>query len=161
MLSIARTIAMIGIGTRKNIVAPGTVASFNALFIFLITRLVTGNTGASWWYLMAVYAVVAFWATTVMLRESGERDPSWIVVDEWVAVWFMCAALVTAPWYMLVVAVGLFRLFDIYKPGIISWAERLPGAWGVLADDYVAAAHVIFLFKIVPIWQWVSSVILR
>ena len=32
----------------------------------------------------------------------------------------------------------LFRVFDIVKLGPVGWAERLPGAWGIIADDLVA-----------------------
>ena len=32
----------------------------------------------------------------------------------------------------------LFRLFDIWKPGPVRWAERLHGGLGIAADDAVA-----------------------
>jgi len=32
----------------------------------------------------------------------------------------------------------LFRVLDIAKPGPIRKLERLPGGWGVLADDLAA-----------------------
>ena len=41
-------------------------------------------------------------------------------------------------WPTAVAGFALFRLFDIWKPGPVSWAERLPGGWGVMADDAVA-----------------------
>ena len=34
----------------------------------------------------------------------------------------------------------LFRLLDISKPWPIRWAERLPEGWGIMADDWLAAA---------------------
>ena len=33
-----------------------------------------------------------------------------------------------------------FRLLDILKPFPINRLERLPGAWGVMADDLAAGA---------------------
>ena len=39
-----------------------------------------------------------------------------------------------------VLAFAAFRLFDIAKPGPVGWAERLPGALGVMADDVLAGA---------------------
>ena len=36
----------------------------------------------------------------------------------------------------------LFRVFDIWKPGAIRWAERrFTGGWGVMADDIMAGIH--------------------
>ena len=35
-------------------------------------------------------------------------------------------------------AFAAFRLFDVTKPGPVGWAERLPGAVGVMADDVLA-----------------------
>jgi phosphatidylglycerophosphatase A len=41
---------------------------------------------------------------------------------------------------MALVAFAFFRFFDILKPGPVAWAERLPGAVGIMADDIVAGA---------------------
>ena len=37
---------------------------------------------------------------------------------------------------------ALFRLFDIWKPGPIRVAQRLPGGLGVVIDDFFAALAV-------------------
>jgi phosphatidylglycerophosphatase A len=34
----------------------------------------------------------------------------------------------------------LFRLLDVWKPGPIGWLERLPGGWGIMADDLLGGA---------------------
>jgi hypothetical protein len=34
----------------------------------------------------------------------------------------------------------LFRLFDVWKPGLVGWADRRPGAAGVVLDDLIAGA---------------------
>jgi len=38
----------------------------------------------------------------------------------------------------ILLAFLLFRLLDIFKPWPINRLERLPGAWGVMADDLFA-----------------------
>ena len=43
------------------------------------------------------------------------------------------------------IAFGLFRLFDIAKPGPVAWAEHVPGVAGVMLDDIVAGALVVIL----------------
>ena len=41
-------------------------------------------------------------------------------------------------WPGWVAAFLLFRLFDIWKPGPIGWADRRHGAWAVMLDDLIA-----------------------
>jgi len=43
-------------------------------------------------------------------------------------------------WGLVVVAFGLFRAFDILKPGPVDRLQSLPGGWGVMADDLLAGA---------------------
>ncbi len=79
----------------------------------------------------------------------GGRDPSEIVIDELVgmllALWPLSAGLALTgaewhvwPWPGWVLGFVLFRFFDIVKPPPVSWAERAPGALGIMLDDIVA-----------------------
>lgn len=94
-------------------------------------------------------AVAGYWAVDRELRTSADQDPAEIVIDEvlgqWIALWPMSAGLWfggAAPWLFpypgWVSAFVVFRLFDIWKPGPIGWADRLPGARGVMLDDALA-----------------------
>ncbi len=70
-------------------------------------------------------------------RRLGD-DPA-IVLDEIAGVWLALACL---PSDVLVMATGflLFRLFDVWKPWPVSWAEeRVQGGFGVMLDDIFAA----------------------
>lgn len=72
-------------------------------------------------------------------RRSLGDDPA-IVLDEVAGVWLMLACL---PSSGVLMATGflLFRLFDIWKPWPVSWADqRVQGGLGVLLDDILAAA---------------------
>lgn len=68
------------------------------------------------------------------------HDDQRIVIDEVVGqmvtlVWFPPSVLTT------LIGFGLFRLFDIWKPGPIGWIDRDgPGAWGTFYDDIAAGA---------------------
>ena len=42
------------------------------------------------------------------------------------------------PWPGWVGAFVLFRLFDIWKPGPVGWADRRSGTAGVMLDDLIA-----------------------
>ena len=44
-------------------------------------------------------------------------------------------------WKYLLLGFILFRVFDIWKPFPVRQAERLPGGWGIMADDWVAALY--------------------
>ena len=44
-------------------------------------------------------------------------------------------------WQYLMLGLILFRVFDIWKPFPVRQAESLPGGWGIMADDWVAAVY--------------------
>lgn len=95
-----------------------------------------------------VVFVLGIWATTEMTRASADHDPSEIVVDEVVgqfvallplswAAWRM-ELPITALWPGWVAAFVLFRLFDVWKPGPVGWADRRNDPAGVMLDDVIA-----------------------
>ena len=43
-----------------------------------------------------------------------------------------------ALWPGWISAFVLFRLFDIWKPGPVGWADRKSGPLGVMLDDIIA-----------------------
>lgn len=79
------------------------------------------------------------------MRDTGTEDPGWIVIDEVCGI-FMALAFVTSgaivayPW-ILAIAFGLFRFFDILKPLGIHRFEKFPRAWGVMADDLLGGFY--------------------
>ena len=40
----------------------------------------------------------------------------------------------------VLLAFFLFRILDVWKPGPIGWLERLPGGFGIMADDLLGGA---------------------
>ena len=117
--------------------APGTYGSLlGPLLVWLAQR--GGITGPRD---LAVLGVVWFLLGTALsfraIRVSGIHDPQFVVCDEFFAfAWVYLFVPVT--WPTAITGFLLFRLFDIWKPGPVGWAERLPGGWGVMADDAVA-----------------------
>lgn len=91
---------------------------------------------------------MGWWATAKMTSGSADHDPSEIVVDELVGQWIAVLPLSIASWRMgiditvmwpgWIAAFVLFRLFDIWKPWIIGWADRRGDALGVMLDDVIA-----------------------
>ena len=115
--------------------APGTVGSFVAALLFLVLSPMNSEFQM---YSIIFATLVGTLATHLCLKASPETtDPGWIVIDEWVGVWITlwgCSGDLVAT----LTGFALFRIFDILKPPPVSWAERLPGAIGVMADDIVA-----------------------
>ncbi len=69
---------------------------------------------------------------------AGE-DPQPIVLDEIAVLPIVFLGGPPLTWRLLLAGFLLFRLFDIWKPGLVRTAEKLPGGWGIVADDVVAA----------------------
>ena len=86
-------------------------------------------------------------ASDTIVKHSKEHDPSRIVIDEWVGQW---VALSMMPINIRtgVVAFVAFRIFDIIKPGRIRKMEKIPGGWGIMADDVMAGIMAYFVVLI-------------
>jgi len=119
--------------------APGTFGTLLGWAIFLV---------AYEWLAPLVIAFLAIplfflgvWACERTGRDLGVQDHGSMVWDEVVA-FLPLAALCSASLLMQLVAFGLFRLFDIWKPFPIRlFEQRLKGGFGVMFDDLIAACY--------------------
>ncbi|MFO0914547.1 MAG: phosphatidylglycerophosphatase A [Pirellulales bacterium] len=74
----------------------------------------------------------------------GRHDPGSVVWDEIASfpwVFALLPASATEHWPVLLAGFVLHRIFDILKPPPVNWLEKLPGGWGIMADDLGAAAY--------------------
>jgi phosphatidylglycerophosphatase A len=86
---------------------------------------------------LGVVLLLAAFAVPRVVKASGVEDPQCVVIDE--VAGMLCALSMTEPDFVHVfLAFVFFRLLDIFKPWPIHRLERLPGAWGVMADDVAA-----------------------
>ena len=104
------------------------------------------------WYVNQVFlaaALIVFFVAIPFvkkaMKDTGTEDPGWIVIDEVCGIFMSLAftpteTILLHPWF-LAVAFGLFRFFDILKPLGIHKMEKLPGAWGVMADDLLGGLY--------------------
>jgi len=97
---------------------------------------------------------VGWWAAERVATASGIADDSTIVVDEVVGQWLAISAAPLDP-AAYILGFTLFRIFDIWKPWPVSWAESLPGGLGVMADD--ALAGVYSLIVLVPVLRLLGA----
>jgi phosphatidylglycerophosphatase A len=90
-------------------------------------------------------------AATIAARESGRHDPGFVVIDEVAGQWI---ALLGSPadWKHALIALVLFRLFDITKPFPARQLERLPEGWGIVFDDVAAGLYAWGVAAILRIW---------
>ena len=97
--------------------------------------------------------VVGIRASTIVARESGRKDPGFVVVDE-VAGQLIALVLMPADWKHAALALVLFRGFDIFKPWPIRKLEALPEGTGIMLDDIAAGVFALvvgfLLCKFVP-----------
>lgn len=74
------------------------------------------------------------------MKAYQRKDPGHVVYDE-IAAFPIVFLLTPITWTTAIAGFTLFRIFDISKPWPIRRVETLPGAWGVMADDTLAALY--------------------
>ena len=91
-------------------------------------------------------------ASTTVARQSGRKDPGFVVIDE-VAGQLFALILTSASgvhaWAHIALALVLFRAFDIFKPWPIRRLEALPEGTGIMLDDVAAGLIALLLCTLV------------
>jgi phosphatidylglycerophosphatase A len=85
--------------------------------------------------------------STVVARESGLKDPGFVVIDE-VAGQLIALIAVPLDWKYLLAGFILFRGFDIIKPFPLRRLEALPEGTGSMMDDVGAGLYALLLLQI-------------
>lgn len=132
---------------------PGTAGAILATLIWLALlpllspSMLIGTTLA----LIVLFTALGTWATS-KLQPFWGNDPNRVVVDEMVGVWM--PLLVATCWQEALVALALFRFFDIVKPLGIRVLDHRRGAFWVMADDLLAGIYsALVLYLIIYIWE--------
>ena len=125
--------------------APGTWGSLLALPLAWLLL--------SQWtpYILFIVAFVLFLAgmlaSAIHQKRNEDEDPSYIVIDELVGQLFILS-IVPLDWGYFFIAFLLFRIFDIYKPWPISWADKtIRNGFGIMFDDILAAGYTAAIFS--------------
>jgi phosphatidylglycerophosphatase A len=143
-----------GIGWLKP--GPGTYASVAATAIWFLAAHTThiSLTGFAIASAVAALAVTAIGipAATIVEREAGREDPGFVVIDEVAGQWIALIAIRPDALHTIL-ALVLFRLFDITKPWPMRKLERLHGGTGIMLDD--VAAGILALLCGLLIARWV------
>jgi phosphatidylglycerophosphatase A len=133
-----------GLGIGLVTPAPGTVAGLWGLPVAAgVAEIAPPEVRYAAMAVIALLAVPVCHLAAAALGSSG--DPGPIVLDEIVALPIVFVGVHGMSWPLLIAGYLLFRLCDIVKPGLARSAEKLPGGWGIVADDCVAAVMACLL----------------
>ena len=92
-------------------------------------------------------------AATIAARESGREDPGFVVIDEVAGVGIALLGAVFHPdWKHILIALLLFRIFDIWKPFPVRQLEKLPEGWGIVFDDVAAGLYAWAVLLLLNRW---------
>lgn len=136
-------------------VAPGTWGAIFAIILWLPLFLLAPRDVVFWVTVAAtvIYAIAGTWASGISERYWG-KDPVIACADETVGQWISLLPMSWLPisyWWEIFVSLALFRFFDIFKPLGIRSLEKLPGGYGMMADDILSGIYSAFLLIILNI----------
>lgn len=99
---------------------------------------------------IALCAVLALAAVPVCGRAEkilGLRDDGRIAADEWMLFPLAVVGIPLSglPWWEVAAFFCVVRIMDILKPPPAYALQRLPGGWGVVADDFAANLYSLAL----------------
>lgn len=138
---------------------PGTNGTFAGLIFYTIFFHALSPFGFLLFGGLTVY--LSIFVCTHAERILNKKDPSCIILDEFVATPFCFAGLnyymeLYPMWWTMIAGFLLFRFFDIVKPFGIKKLQDLKDGLGVMADDLVAALltciclHLWIKFQLFP-----------
>ena len=129
--------------------APGT---FGSLFSILIWYVFIDLFSIFYFIALFLFVLsVSFYLTDIYLDNYKKKDPSEVIVDEFLGQSIPLLFIVNFNIYEVLIAFVTFRFFDIYKIYPINKMEDLKGSYGVILDDIVAGIYsliILMLYKI-------------
>jgi len=122
--------------------APGTWASLISVVLWF---LFPWNSLSFLLCLILIVLIVGIFVSGITEKRTGEKDPSFIVIDEVAGMWLTLALIpkITFPENIVKIIFALlaFRFFDILKVPPIKKLESIPGGLGIMLDDIVAGIY--------------------
>ena len=145
-------VTFFGLGTIRF--APGTITSLiTTILLFSLFHILNFSNDIILLFLVLVF-IYSFYAVAEYIRESENKDPREVVIDEVIGQ--------SIPIYLFEIAHGteknfqeailfyiyiffLFRFFDIKKPFPINiFDKNYKNSFGVIIDDVIAGLYVVF-----------------
>ena len=129
--------------------APGTWGSVFAILLWwvLLKDLNTFIFGV----VIIIFLLIGIVVSNIIIDQSGDHDPSHIIIDELVGQW-LALFLLPEGFFNIAISFILFRFFDIIKPWPIRLIEKLPKGLGVMSDDLTAGLITLVLIQVINIY---------
>jgi phosphatidylglycerophosphatase A len=147
------------LGPLGRLKAPGTWGSAAGLLWWaVVVRLAHAKGGPHEFIFDALVVLMAILVCGVAAAFLGKKDPSEVILDEFAAmplVFLFNPYVHGGPTSLVFILLGFlfFRLFDITKPFGIKALEKLPGGFGIVLDDVMAAIYAnLALQAVARIW---------
>jgi phosphatidylglycerophosphatase A len=148
---------------------PGTWGSCAATLLWAIPALLLQPTPLPlllWTLAGAILSTaIGIPAATIAARESGRKDPGFVVIDEVAGQWITLLAIPFAQLISssfstharidaghILAALLLFRLFDVTKPFPVRNLEKLPEGTGIVFDDVAAGLYAGTVLLVISHW---------
>ncbi|MFA6527388.1 MAG: phosphatidylglycerophosphatase A [Candidatus Babeliales bacterium] len=126
--------------------APGTVASLVTIVLTWAWQSFFGINPAVLVLFFSSLFFIGWYAAGIVAVHYRSKDPSFIVIDEVVAMGLLSVVAGTDIFSSVIVFV-LFRFFDIVKPFPIHLLdEKCKGGFGIMIDDLGAALATLAVF---------------
>jgi phosphatidylglycerophosphatase A len=157
LLSHPAHVLALGLGSGLMRPGPGTWGTALAWLLYDLLFPTGARDLGTALLVVAVAFMLGTWATQRAALLLGEADPGVIVVDEIVAFWLVLVFLPPGQGGLLIQSVAflLFRLFDVTKPPPIRQIDaRWKNAFGVMADDVVAAFYTLLVLAVLAHLGW-------
>jgi phosphatidylglycerophosphatase A len=148
------------LGPLGRLKAPGTWGSAAGLLWWaLVVRLAHQKGGPHEFVFDSLVVLTAILLCGVAAAFIGKKDPSEVILDEFAA---MPLVFLFNPYVyrndkisLVFILLGflLFRLFDITKPFGVKALEKLPGGFGIVLDDVMAAIYANLALHGIA-WLW-------
>lgn len=130
--AFGRFVTAVGVGLFPK--APGTWGSALGVLLVLLTH------WNPWLFGVTFVALVWLGSWAYTLIKDPAPDPHYIVIDEVCGI-FVTFTVIPLTWGTVLLGFILFRIFDVLKPFPIRTLERIPGYWGIMADDWGAGFY--------------------
>jgi phosphatidylglycerophosphatase A len=141
--------------------APGTFGSLVAIPIGYAIH-VWGGFLALIFCTTIVFFLGCYSVKHYVIDYNTVNDPSEVVIDEVVGQWISLLPFSFGLWIVegektffpypgLILAFVFFRIFDIWKPWPVSWADQKPTAMGVMLDDVLAGLYAALLITVLAV----------
>ncbi len=128
--SAAETIATV-FGVGYVAFAPGTIGTLFGVLIYLLIKDVPPAVYATIFIIVFVVGTVS---SDIVEKTFGEKDPSFVIIDE-VSAFLVVMFLVPYSFLALLLGFVIFRMLDITKPPPINYLDRIEGGFGIMVDD--------------------------